>query len=311
MNLEQYTYLLETPQEIDASHTSALREVIDTFPFFQSAHALHLKCLKNEKSFSYNNALKKTAARTTDRAVLFDFITSIDFLQNDVSASIKDQEQRLRTISIVEAGDLSKDLEQEEQQKATQILDPNLFVAKEDSLMTRPLAKDSLQVGSPLPFTKSEAHSFTEWLQLASFKPIVRSKESTPQTESSEINTIVKDLHKATLVKENIAEKKSTSTQQDVSVLSKKQKQEIVDSFIENNPKISRSASVKNKNTPLIQTSQFSPDALMTETLARVYVEQKNYKKAKQAFRILSLKYPEKSGFFADQIRAVEQLEEH
>ena len=48
----------------------------------------------------------------------------------------------------------------------------------------------------------------------------------------------------------------------------------------------------------------------MTETLARVYVEQKNFKKAKQAYRILSLKYPEKSGFFADQIRAVEQLEE-
>ena len=52
-------------------------------------------------------------------------------------------------------------------------------------------------------------------------------------------------------------------------------------------------------------------EALMTETLARVYVEQKNFKKAKQAYRILSLKYPEKSGFFADQIRAVEQLEEN
>jgi len=50
---------------------------------------------------------------------------------------------------------------------------------------------------------------------------------------------------------------------------------------------------------------------LMTETLARVYIEQKNYKKAKQAYRILSLKYPEKSSFFADQIRAVVRLEEN
>ena len=46
----------------------------------------------------------------------------------------------------------------------------------------------------------------------------------------------------------------------------------------------------------------------MTETLARVYLEQGKYKKAIQAYRILSLKYPEKSGFFADQIKAVEQL---
>ncbi len=47
----------------------------------------------------------------------------------------------------------------------------------------------------------------------------------------------------------------------------------------------------------------------MTETLAKVYLEQKKYKKALQAFKILSLKYPEKSGFFADQIRAVKKLQ--
>ena len=47
----------------------------------------------------------------------------------------------------------------------------------------------------------------------------------------------------------------------------------------------------------------------MTETLAKVYLEQKKYKKAIQAFKILSLKYPEKSGFFADRIRAVEKIQ--
>ena len=49
---------------------------------------------------------------------------------------------------------------------------------------------------------------------------------------------------------------------------------------------------------------------LMTETLARVYLEQGKYKKAIQAYRILILKYPEKSSFFADQIKAVEKLRE-
>ena len=47
----------------------------------------------------------------------------------------------------------------------------------------------------------------------------------------------------------------------------------------------------------------------MTETLARVYLQQKNYKKALQAYHILILNYPEKSGFFADQIRAIKKLE--
>jgi hypothetical protein len=49
---------------------------------------------------------------------------------------------------------------------------------------------------------------------------------------------------------------------------------------------------------------------LMTETLAKVYLEQKKYKKAIKAYDILILNYPEKSGFFADQIRAIKKLQQ-
>jgi tetratricopeptide (TPR) repeat protein len=49
----------------------------------------------------------------------------------------------------------------------------------------------------------------------------------------------------------------------------------------------------------------------MTETLARVYMEQKRYDKAIQAFKILILNNPEKSTFFADQIQEIERLKEN
>ena len=51
-------------------------------------------------------------------------------------------------------------------------------------------------------------------------------------------------------------------------------------------------------------------EQLMTQTLAHVYVEQKKYEKAITAFTILSLKYPEKSSFFAHQIQAIKKLQE-
>jgi len=60
----------------------------------------------------------------------------------------------------------------------------------------------------------------------------------------------------------------------------------------------------------LAEQSTTAPESLMTETLAKVYLEQKNYKKAIQAYKILILKNPEKSGFFADQIRAIEKLQD-
>jgi hypothetical protein len=47
---------------------------------------------------------------------------------------------------------------------------------------------------------------------------------------------------------------------------------------------------------------------LMTETLARVYLEQGYYDKAIAAYEIISLKYPQKSGLFADQIKAIKKL---
>jgi hypothetical protein len=49
----------------------------------------------------------------------------------------------------------------------------------------------------------------------------------------------------------------------------------------------------------------------MTETLAKVYLEQKKYNKAIQAYEILILKYPEKSSFFADRINEIKNLQQN
>ncbi|MDR1161300.1 MAG: tetratricopeptide repeat protein, partial [Tannerellaceae bacterium] len=49
-------------------------------------------------------------------------------------------------------------------------------------------------------------------------------------------------------------------------------------------------------------------DSYFTETLARIYIRQKRYEKALQIIKNLSLKYPEKNVYFADQIRFLEKL---
>ena len=47
---------------------------------------------------------------------------------------------------------------------------------------------------------------------------------------------------------------------------------------------------------------------IVTETLAKVYLEQEHYEKAKAAYHQLSLKYPQKSSLFASQIELIDQL---
>ena len=54
----------------------------------------------------------------------------------------------------------------------------------------------------------------------------------------------------------------------------------------------------KRKNVKL----NFSKEDYMTETLAKMYIKQNKLKEALKAYKILSLKYPEKISLFANQI---------
>ena len=49
---------------------------------------------------------------------------------------------------------------------------------------------------------------------------------------------------------------------------------------------------------------------LVTPTLAKVYLEQEHYEKAISAYEKLSLKYPKKNSFFANQIKLINKLKE-
>ncbi|MDT0538219.1 MULTISPECIES: hypothetical protein [Croceitalea] len=282
MNVADFIHILQKSDTIlSPSQTRELEEMIEEYPYFQAARALHLKGLKNLDSYKYNNALKITAAHSADREVLFDFITTPEFTQNEIANSILG-----RTTKLEEKEAISEEIEPnpdteiilgETEEKsalpqnikdAEDILNPELFETKEVEFTENDTAK--LEIGKPLPFTVSEKHSFNEWLQLTSKKPIHRSAE----------------------------EKK----------LEKQKKFDLLDKFIENKPRIIP----KEDSTTKINIKasvKIDQDELMTETLAKVYLEQKKYKKAIQAFKILSLKYPEKSGFFADQIRRVKNLQ--
>ena len=45
----------------------------------------------------------------------------------------------------------------------------------------------------------------------------------------------------------------------------------------------------------------------ITETLAKLYLKQKNYEKAIQSYKILILKFPEKNSYFANQIKKIKK----
>ncbi len=323
----------------------ALEIILQQFPFFQSARALHLKGLYNQESFRYNYELKKTAAHTNDRSILFDFITSIDFnilqkenidnhkeiisnvtvvdsfnLSNNTETTIEttsseiSKEETIKNVTIENHFNLNNDTDtitstssekdEDEKTEAIEKIEINtieigsevsqpievstnepkeivkeLIVSKEASITS---IEEKLEIGRPLEFNQSEKHSFQEWLQLTKFSPIER--ETTEITQENEKHIEKED--------------------------EKSKKIDLIDRFIELNPKITP---VK-ETTPVpanISKSSEEQTHLMTETLAKIYLEQKKYHKAIQAYEILILKYPEKSSFFANRIKDIKDLQQN
>ncbi len=311
MNTTDFTSILQDPQALTEGQTHEIKSVIEEFPYFQSARAIYLKGLKNSDSFKYNQELKTTAAYTTDRSILFDYITSDEFLQNKISEQIKYNLEHLKGIEVNDIEDITvnksvtlDDALRQQIQDTKNVLDPALFqplvkiskvasfddgtekrqsnILEVDTSNIEALPEEKLQLGKPLKFDKNETHSFNEWLKITSFKPIIR--------EEVEKEEVVFDTGKPNKI-------------------SKTKKFQLIDKFISKKPKIVPSDEIK-PSIDFAKDQMIQPESLMTETLARIYVEQKNYKKAIQSYKILSLKYPEKSGFFADQIKAIKQLQE-
>jgi tetratricopeptide (TPR) repeat protein len=279
MNVTDYTYLINKPDAIHEKQTEALEKVLVEFPYFQSARAIQLKGLYNQNSFKYNTALKITAAHSTDRSILFDFITSDTF--TSIQKGLYDKKAlEILDIKVVDSEIIVT--EEKTESKINSLERSILTSIKEASTVdivdTSKTTEEKLAIGKPLDFSKSEQHSFQEWLQLSRTEPIEREKES---PISLPLPIIDED---------------------------KRKKLELIDKFIEASPKISP---VKHgvASTVTFDLNAADNSFLMTETLARVYLEQKKYQKAIQAYEILILKYPEKSSFFVDRISDIKILQ--
>jgi hypothetical protein len=280
-------------------------ELIDIFPYFQSAHLLLLKGLHNNADVKFENQLRKSAMHVGDRAVLYWLLrtqassksdksdikeesglkteTGID-TQQTVIESAKNSEFMIHEIEKDSDGQLND--KQDTIDKATShsvmiAAEPDniehdgvIFLNNEDA----PLVADKV-------FFMDPGFAFVEHPDLLELDLTEdnASTDSTKETGREEQN------------------KELTDTK-------KKLQSELIDKFIIANPRIEPSrdkAYVPSEDIskPFVEEA----GGLVTETLAKIYVSQGYYSRAMDIYEKLSLKFPEKSSYFAAQIEKVKE----
>ncbi len=311
--------MIENSSSVNRQMIGEIYELINIFPYFQSAHMLLLKGLYKNSDVKFENQLRNSAIHINDRDVLY------WLLKEDTSLSaIATKESGFPEVENLAGKPLSDGSESEntlhEPEKVTDT-QQTVIEAANSQYLINDIEKDSDKIklneksGSP---EKVSGHGILIAAEPQSNEPsgviFLPDEENTSLDDkvffmdpgfsvpdNSELLEL--DLEEETL---NIEEELSG---ENGNKDSKKQLQsELIDKFIISNPRIEpHRDKTDNPNEDISRPFVEQTDGLVTETLAKIYVCQGYYSKAIEIYEKLSLKFPEKSSYFATQIEKVKE----
>ena len=277
LTVKEFIEIIRQPYTINDDQVYELDEIVKEYPYFQAARVLQLKILHSEGNYKYNKALKLAAVHVTDRSVLFDFINSKSIIP-DFSALRRDCER------------IRKARERKEAEEAENTPPKVSYIDHEPRSYRPDLPNKSIFEEPIFP------EDLVNHQELADVF-IAKEPEGKPKTDADNISQWL----------ENISEEHNEVAYKDDKVA---EKFKLIDKFLESNPKIEASRDYVS-NVNLADEVKSDPKQLMTETLAQVYVNQRKFKQAIQAYEILILKNPKKSAYFAAQIENIKKLQQN
>jgi len=304
MNRSDFLRMIENSGPADRQAISEVSELIDIFPYFQSAYLLMLKGLSNTSDVKFENQLKLSAMHIADREVLYYFLKKesrkqlepeVTVLKQGVTTPVMEDSQQV----VIETGMNSEELISEIEKNPDAGIYPETPAEGSHQLLrTVTIQAESDNGDSVATVLIIDEESGEEEERVIFMDPgfAAASEEAEDLLEL--------DIEAEIPAPESGDEEKKTENT-DV----RKLQSDLIDKFIHANPRIEP---VKEKTeTPLPDISKpFTEErgAFVTETLARIYTNQGYYSRAIDIYETLSLKFPEKSSYFASQIEKVKEL---
>jgi len=280
MDLGNLVLWLRNPSLLDRDSLDQLRAILEKYPCFTVARTLYLKNLLVLEDLHFSKELIRTAVSVPDRRRMYYFVED-----RPMPEPVYTNERELS------------------EGEGFSIIDRFLHISDSDEMASEQPEQNPIGMeveASDVEVQESDRESIRDLLDL-------------PEADS------VFSLDYTAYLSQTMTSGKEADRQEPENAMPG---QDLIDAFLSNSSEIESNPVRLQKEDPVQAAERAAcepvddekasatdlPDDSFTETLAKIYLKQKRYDKALEIFKSLSLKYPEKNVYFADQIRYLEKL---
>ncbi|MDR2962716.1 MAG: hypothetical protein LBU90_03620 [Bacteroidales bacterium] len=310
MNGEQFTMFVRNPSLLTGDACGELRAIAAQYPYFQAAHSLYLKGLKQIDSENFDEIVVLHSIFLGNKQVFADFLNKecvAEIPKTEISTPEEVQPAPEITMVLSDADDeperesMTFELHEEvavvaeevaalDMQYETQNFDEVISFEIEDEETKHeeiPAQVQSQSAQEPMPTESAKPLSLAETILLR----VQQMKENEAQSfADTKAKTAAEMLETETQVETN------------AKILPKDEQLSIIDKFLSH--EVTPQVTVENMADTQYDKSERSvrEGEYVSETMAKIYVQQKNFRKAIKIYEQLALQFPQKSVYFAQKI---------
>ncbi len=285
MNKVEFIEYLQHPEKLNGQTIAGLTSLVYEFPYCSTTRILLSVNQYKENDVRYETELRTTAIYSGNRRILKKHIDRAGLSNVRIILPDEALNEEVKTASVTESKTSEKTVKQ--------------------------------PVEEAIPASEPKAAAEKETPEPPSAQPLVDAEPAAPMSDFDlsilELKEIV-NRHIEELKNEGppaqettVEEKPKKKPAKPKAKSGTKTKAEILDEFIKNQPSISRPKATFFNPLEVAKESVVDQESIVSETLATIYYDQGHLQKAIKIYQKLSLKYPEKSSYFAALIEKAEK----
>ena len=273
-----------------------LHKLSDKYPYCSTFQVLKAINLKEKDSIDFKIQLNRAAIAIQDRSKLYDYIVKENLLSRIEASSEEIEVEDIKEASIPtlsQPEQLISDIESTDDDQAEENIETHSEAVVDDTDNKDHFKTETLedQIMREAISHLGEIESDMRLRELDS-EPEPKPEPSTPEVNQEPLS------FGAWLLQKDSPKGKPTPVER-----------QIIDKFIQESPQISPVKTAFFSPSQMGKMSLIEDETFVTETLARIYERQGDFKKAANAYKNLKLKFPEKSIYFADlEKKAADQI---